>query len=83
MTMSDRRLYRCRACQVEVFIKATRRPSETRCPACASYDFESVERIGANPRASVDELLAKALELEGGRSRDSACRYAKPIIHDI
>ncbi|MDV6319197.1 hypothetical protein [Chromohalobacter sp. HP20-39] len=83
MSMPHRRLYRCRACQVEVFIKATRRPLEAKCPECEASDFESVEMAGAHPRASVDELLAKALELEGGGARDVARRSAKPTFRDI
>ncbi|MCK0753428.1 hypothetical protein [Chromohalobacter japonicus] len=83
MSMPQRRLYRCRACQVEVFIKATRRPLEARCPECKASDFESVEMAGAHPRASVDGLLAKALELEGGESRDFARRSEKSASRDI
>lgn len=83
MSMPQRRLYRCRACQVEVFIKATRRPLEARCPECKASDFEGVEMAGAHPRASVDGLLAKALELEGGELRDFARRSEKSASRDI
>ncbi|MCK0715715.1 hypothetical protein ACFO0U_00510 [Chromohalobacter sarecensis] len=82
MSMPHRRLYRCRACQVEVFIKATRRPLEARCPECQASDFESVEMAGAHPRASVDELLAKALEREGSDSRDDLRHVEELVFRD-
>ncbi|MCK0768680.1 hypothetical protein [Chromohalobacter canadensis] len=83
MSMPHRRLYRCRACQVEVFIQATRRPLEARCPECAASDFESVEMAGAHPRATVDELLAKALEREGKDSRDVLRQVEESVCRDI
>ncbi|MCK0744959.1 hypothetical protein [Chromohalobacter nigrandesensis] len=83
MSMPHRRLYRCRACQVEVFIQATRRPLEARCPECEARDFESVEMAGPHRRASVDELLAKALEREGIDSRYDLRHVEKPTFRDI
>ncbi|WP_040241239.1 zinc ribbon domain-containing protein [Chromohalobacter japonicus] len=83
MSMPQRRLYRCRACQVEVFIKATRRPLEARCPECKASDFESVEMAGAHPRATVDELLAKALEREGRDAREASRHVEEPACRDI
>lgn len=77
MSMHHRRLYRCRACQVEVFIKATRRPLEASCPECEANDFESIEIAGAHPRVSVDELLSKVLEREGSDLRDGGPRHVE------
>lgn len=71
MSMPHRRLYRCRACQVELFIQATRRPLEVKCPECDARDFESVAQAAMHPRATVDELLSRALGGERQVSCDS------------
>lgn len=81
MSMPHRRLYRCRACQVEVFIQATRRPLESRCPECDARDFESVAQAGSHPRATVDELLAKALDRERRNPADMPGEVEDVDVH--